>query len=137
MDKVVIKPEIYSFNIDSGQHVSNIAYIQWMEMARIELLNQVGMPLHEIDQQGFAPVLTRTEISYRKPLYLGDRVRVELWLTKLANISARMAFRFYRNEDELVAEASQDGLFFSLASKRPYKLSAEQKAGFARFAEAP
>jgi len=135
METIVIRPQIYSFNIDSGQHVSNIAYIQWMEIARIELLNQVGMPLHEIDRQGFAPVLTHTEISYKKPLYLGDQVKVELWLSKLANISARMAFRIYRDEDELVAEASQEGLFFSLTDKRPYKLSPEQKARFARFAQ--
>lgn len=136
MDKVVIHPQIFSFNIDASRHVSNIAYIQWMEMARIELLDQVGLPLHDIEQQGFAPVLTRTDIRYRKPLYLGDRVRVEMWLSRLARASATMDFRFYRGEDELVAEGRQDGLFFSLVDKRPYRLSDEQRTRFARYAEA-
>ena len=63
-----IKP-IYKYEIDSGQHVSNIAYVQWMEVGRLKLMEEVGLPAHEVKLKGFVPALIRTEICYKKPLF--------------------------------------------------------------------
>lgn len=133
LETVTIEPQIYTYDIDSGHHVSNITYIKWMEIGRIKLLETVGMPVHEIEKLGFAPVLTRTEISYKKPLYLGDKVRVELFLSKLRKISGKIKFNFIKDTDEVVAEGEQEALFFSLTTKRPYKLTEEQRLMFARY----
>jgi acyl-CoA thioester hydrolase len=43
----LIRP-IYTFQIDYAQHVSNIVYIQWMEIARLKLLEEAGLPVHVI-----------------------------------------------------------------------------------------
>jgi len=133
MEKIIIEPEIYTYDIDFGHHVSNITYIKWMEIGRIKLLETVGMPVHEIEKFGFFPLLTRTEISYKKPLYLGDKVRIELFLLKLKKISGSIQFKFIRGTDELVAEGEQNALFFSLTTKRPYKLTEEQRLLFAKY----
>ncbi|GMR05622.1 MAG: thioesterase family protein [Gammaproteobacteria bacterium] len=130
MKLITFEPQIYTYDIDSGQHVSNISYIKWMEIGRIKLLEKVGMPVHEVEKLGFAPVLTRTEIAYKKPLYLGDKVRVQLYLTKLRRISGEIQFNFFNGLDELVAEGKQGALFFSLSTKRAYKLSEEQRSRF-------
>lgn len=127
------EPEIYTYNIDAGQHVSNIAYIQWMEIGRLKLLEEAGLPIHELTKRSIAPILRSTEIKYSKPLYLGDRVRVELWISELKKISAVMQFRFLRQPDELVATGKQEGLFFSLETKKPYKLSQEERDRFLAF----
>ena len=60
------------------EHVNNAVYIQWMEVGRVKLLEALVMPTHEIAKQGFSPVLVQTHIDYKSPLYLGDRVQVEL-----------------------------------------------------------
>ncbi len=133
MPKITIEPEIYTYDIDSGHHVSNISYIKWMEIGRLRLLAEVGMPVHEIEKFGFAPVLTRTVIAYKKPLYLGDKIRIELFLSKLGKISATIKFNFIKEPDEIVAEGEQDGLFFSLATKRAHKLTDEQRMLFAMY----
>ena len=133
MGKIVLAPQIYTFDIDSNQHVSNITYIRWMEMGRIKLLEQVGMPVHQIEKLGFAPVLARTEISYKKPLYLGDEVRIELSLSKLRKVSGTIRFDFIRGADERVAAGEQEALFFSQETKKVYKLSDEQRMKFADY----
>ena len=130
METITIEPDIHSYHIDSGRHVSNIVYIKWMEAGRLKMLEQVGMPVHELETSGVAPALTRTEINYRKPLYLGDRVRVELYLSELRKISGKIRFTFYRGEDEIVAEGEQEAVFFNLETKRPYRLSTEQRERF-------
>ena len=124
-----IKP-IYTYEIDSGQHVSNIAYVQWMEVGRLKLLEEVGLPVHEIKLKGFVPALIRTEIRYKKPLFLGDEVRVVLWISELKNASATMRFEFYNQLNDIVAEGEQVGLFIKVDSQRPHKLSAVDRARF-------
>ena len=34
--------EIYTFDIDFAQHVSNITYIRWLEMGRLQFLADAG-----------------------------------------------------------------------------------------------
>ena len=102
MEKVIFTEEIYTFQIDFAGHVSNITYIEWMEIGRLKLLEAVGLPVNKIvEELGLLPTLIRTEIQYKKQLFLGERVRVEVWLSKLRNVSAIMEFRFYNAKKEL------------------------------------
>ena len=130
MKKIEYTKPIYTYEIDSGQHVSNIAYVQWMEVGRLKLLEEVGLPVHEIKSKGFVPALIRTEIRYKKPLFLGDEVRVVLWVSELKNASATMRFEFYNQLNDIVAEGEQVGLFIKVDSQRPHKLSALDRARF-------
>lgn len=133
MKKIIFEQDIYTCDIDSSRHVSNISYIKWMEFGGNKLSVAVGIAAHEIDKLGFAPVLVRTEIDYKKPLYLGDSVRVELFLSELKKISGNMTFHFYNQHEELVAVGVQKGLFFSLENKKPYRLPEEQRQRFTQY----
>ena len=130
MQKICFELEVYSFHIDFIGHVNNIVYVQWMEIGRTKLLEAIGQPTHEIINQGFVPVLVQTNIIYKSPLFLGDRVQVELWLSELRNASAIMQFRFYNAEGILAAEGSQKGLFADRKSMRPRRLRPEERALF-------
>ena len=122
--------EIYTYQIDFAHHVSNITYIQWMEIGRSKLLEAVGLPVPQIAQQGFLPVLVHTEIFYKQPLYLGDRVGLNLWLSELRGASARIEFRFYNGEEILVAMGNQKGLFVDPNTQRPRRLEPHQRKLF-------
>ncbi|MBW9276021.1 MAG: acyl-CoA thioesterase [Candidatus Thiodiazotropha sp. (ex. Lucinisca nassula)] len=130
MKKIEYTKTIYTYEIDASQHASNIAYIQWMEVARLRLLEKVGLPIHEIKSKGFVPALVRTNISYKKPLFIGDEVRVVLWLSELRSMSANMSFEFYNQHNQLVATGEQAGLFISLEKQRPHKLSQQDRKRF-------
>jgi acyl-CoA thioester hydrolase len=127
MQKITVNLEVYTYQIDFAGHVSNIVYIQWMEIARIKLLEAIGLPTHEIAKAGFIPVLVQTEISYKQPLYLGDRVQVDLWLEELKNASAIMAFQMTNQAGAIAAEGRQKGIFFDTETQRPKRLTAEQR----------
>ena len=133
MQKIGFELEVYSFHIDFIGHVNNTVYVQWMEIGRTKLLEAVGMPTHEIFQQGFAPVLVQTSITYRSPLYLGDQVRLEMWISELRQASAIMQFRFYNQQETLVAEGWQKGLFVDRDTMRPRRLCSEERALFAPY----
>jgi acyl-CoA thioester hydrolase len=133
MKKLVFDLDIYTFQIDFANHVSNIVYIKWMEIGRTKLLEAVGLPIEQLTARGIAPVLARTEIAYKEPLYLGDRVRIEVWILELRRASAQIAYRFYKDGDVLAAEGSQKGLFIHLDTKAPYRMGADMRARFLRY----
>ena len=75
MKKITFDLPIYTFQIDFAGIVSNIVYIEWMEIGRMKLLETVGMPIHEIQEDGIVPVLTHTSIDYKRPFRLGHKTR--------------------------------------------------------------
>jgi len=133
MPKLAFDLEIYSYQIDFAQHVSNIVYIEWMEIGRLQLLKAMGMPIDQIAQQGFHPILVETQISYKKPFFLGEAVRGHVWVTELAKVSVWLEFSFADEKDETRATGRQRGLFVDSATSRPKRLTAEQAAIFERF----
>lgn len=135
MKKIEVELPIYTFQIDFVGHVSNIVYIQWMEIGRLELLKAAGLPVHQITSQGIVPVLISTQIVYKQPLFLGDRARAEVWVSELRRASACLEFRFYNDEDVLCASGSQRGLFVHRESLRPYRMPREFRAAFWPFLE--
>ncbi|MBE9181523.1 acyl-CoA thioesterase [Oculatella sp. LEGE 06141] len=130
MQTISFELEVYSYQIDFIGHVNNTVYVQWMEIGRTKLLQAIGLPTHEIFKQGFVPVLVHTTIAYKSPLYLGDRVQVEMWLTELKNASAVMQFRFYNEQHTLAAEGFQKGLFADRQTMRPRRLLPAERALF-------
>lgn len=127
MDKVVFELPVYTFQIDFVGHVSNIVYVEWMEIGRAKLLDAMDLSIDQIAAKGIAPVLVSTQIDYREPLFLGDSVRIEVWISELRQASARIEFRFFKEGDVLVATGSQRGLFVHRDSMRPYRMTREMR----------
>jgi len=130
MGKVAFELDVYPFQIDYVGHVSNIVYIQWMEIGRTKLLEEIGLPLNILEKKGIAPILVQTEIRYKKAIYVEEKVKIELWVSELKNASAIMKFNFYNTNGELAAFGSQQGLFIHREAVKPYRLTQEERAAF-------
>ncbi|MBA4032593.1 MAG: acyl-CoA thioesterase [Planctomyces sp.] len=135
MEVVTYQIPIYPYQIDFMRHVSNIAYIQWMEIGRCLLLDEIGMSVATIAKQGFGPVLVETQISYKMPLHLGDTVTGKIWISELNNVSAWMEFEFAKQDGLVAATGRQRGLFVDLETNRPRRLSPAQRLLFEPFVE--
>jgi acyl-CoA thioester hydrolase len=101
-----------------------------MEIGRIRLLNAIGLPVEQTESAGFVPVLIETQITYKRPLFLGDSVEVELWLSELTGIFAWMEFRFLKVGGEEVARGRQKGIFMNVRTSRPKRLTEDERAIF-------
>ena len=132
--RVELDLEIYTFDIDFAGHVSNITYIRWLEIGRLRLLDDAGLPVSALLEQGLAPVLARTEIDYRSALRLGDPVHLSMWMEELRAASATMRCEV-TSGPRLVATARQTGLFVRTATGRPHRLAPELRACFEPFVQ--
>ena len=123
--------EVFTFDIDFAGHVSNIAYIRWLEMTRVRFLDAMGLPIDELVASGVAPIIAGTEIAYLRPIRLREPVAIELWLPELRAASATMRFDVRAgSERELAARASQRGLFVHLESGRPARMPVAARQAF-------
>ncbi len=134
--RVALDLEVFTFDIDFAGHVSNLTYLRWLEIGRLALLKEAGHPIEALVAEGVAPVLTRTEIDYRRPLRLGDPVRLELVVAELRGASATLASEI-TTAGHVAAAARQTGVFVDLATGRPRRLAPDVREAFARFVAPP
>ena len=51
MNKLNFELEVYTYQIDIVGHLSNIIYIEWMEIGRLKLLEAIGLPVTELTKK--------------------------------------------------------------------------------------
>ena len=94
--------QVMFFDTDCGGVVSNIAYLRFIEIARTLLAEDLGLALTEMAGNQRYPVVVRTEIDYRRPAKLGDRLVIEGWLSRVERVRFWCGFQITRPADHLV-----------------------------------
>jgi len=133
MNKLTYEVVAYTYQIDFVGHVSNIVYIQWMEIGRLKLLEAIGLPISELAKTNVAPVLVETNIRYKKSIYVEEKVQIEIWFSELMNASAIMEFRFYNENGELAASGQQKGLFINRETMKVHRMTDEERKLLGKF----
>ncbi|MDA3861885.1 MAG: thioesterase family protein [Melioribacteraceae bacterium] len=133
MKKLNFELEVYTFHIDIVGHLSNIIYVEWMEIGRIKLLDEMGLPVTELTKKDIFPILVNTNITYKQPIFYGEKVRAEVWISKLNAASAIIEFRFIKNDGILAATGNQKGLFITGNTGKPFRIPNEDRKLFEKF----
>ena len=133
--KVSFEQQVYTYDIDYAGHVSNIVYLRWMETARAKLLEAAGKPVQELLREGIVPILAGTTIEYRRPILLDDRIRVEIWLSRMRGVTARIEVRFFDGEGRLAASGWHRGVFLNAETQRPLRLPPALRSALEPFLE--
>jgi acyl-CoA thioester hydrolase len=86
----------------------------------------------------FYPALAQTTVAYKAPLFLSDRVWVEMWLSALGYSSTIMHFQFFNatskteniRDQVMVAEGYQRNMFVDKDSWKTRRFTREEKMLF-------
>lgn len=91
-------------------------YLAWFETARVDMLDQVGLPYVDLEKQGyFLPVFGAT-IDYRKAARFHDVITVVTTIDSLPRAKLTVAYRIERGE-ELLATGQTQHAFMSPEGK--------------------
>lgn len=92
------------FDTDCGGVVHNIAYLRMIETCRTKLAAKMGLALSDMAETSLFPVVTRTEIDYRRPAKLGDELEIHGRLEKMSRARFWCAFAMRRKgcEEDLI-----------------------------------
>ena len=128
--------QVMFFDTDCGAVVHNIAYLRFIEIARTLLAEQLGMKLVNMAETRLYPVVVRTEIDYRKPARLGDRLVVNGRLDSVGRMRFWCAFEIVRPADgALIAESRQALALIQMPAGKPVRLPADWSTRFAHLRE--
>lgn len=113
-------------DMDSFGHVNNVVFLRYLEQARVDWMFTTAK---EAGVEGFSlgTVVARHEIDYKRPLvYRADPVRVETWVTRIANASFTVAYEV-KDDDYVYATASTVLVPYDLGQTRPRRVTPHER----------
>lgn len=119
------REEVMFFDTDCGQVVHNIAYLRMIETCRTRLAAKLGMDLPTMLATHIFPVVTRTEIDYKRPAKLGDWITVRGRLGEISHARFWCHFEMIRESDGVrLVTARQSLALVRMPEGRPTRLPA-------------
>ena len=106
------KVQYYETDMMGLTHHSN--YIRWMEEARVDFLDQLGVPYAEMEARGVLSPVKSLACDYQKPCAFGDEV--EITVTPAAFNGVVLSIRYeMRNQKtgEQVCSARSEHVFLN------------------------
>ncbi len=123
------REEVMFFDTDCGGVVHNIAYLRMIETCRTRLAAKMGMDLRTMSQTRLYPVVTRTEIDYKRPAKLGDWLVIRGTLSEVARARFWCVFEMIREADgALLVTARQALALVQMPEGKPARLPADWAA---------
>lgn len=126
MPEMTTREEVMFFDTDCGGVVHNIAYLRMIETCRTHLATSMGMDLATMAETQLFPVVVRTEIDYRRPAKLGDKLVIHGTLEKLERARFWVNFTMCREGDEKPLITCRQALAcVQMPAGRPQRLPAD------------
>lgn len=105
--------------IDLQGHVSNLAYVGWMQDVAIEHSAAVGWPMRRYIESGAGWVVRSHFIEYLRPAFADERLSAHTWVPRFDQRSTPRRYLFLRETDGvLLARAETSWVFVDLATGR-------------------
>ena len=114
-------------DIDELGHVSNVAYVRWVQEAARAHSEASGFGMAEYQKLGAVWVVRRHDIEYLLPAFAGDAIRLTTWVESWNAASAERRTRIVRGGEELARATT---LWVLVANGRPKRIPPEMRAAF-------
>lgn len=117
--------------IDQQGHVSNLAYVAWMQDLAIEHSTAAGWPMERYLALGAGWVVRSHFIEYLRPAFAADVIEAHTWVPEFTRRSTPRRFLFLRQADrQPLARAETRWVFVDLTTGRRRPLPDELLAAF-------
>lgn len=117
--------------IDVQGHVSNLAYVGWMQDVAIEHSAALGWPMRRYLELGAGWVVRSHFIEYLRPAFADQVMSAHTWVPRFDQRSTPRRYLFVRDEDRVVlARAETLWVFVDLTTGRRRRIPAELLEAF-------
>lgn len=119
--------KVRGYHLDVYQHVNNARYLEFLEEARWQWLEQADA-FDWMAARKLAFVVVNININYRRPAVLGDLLQIDSEVIQLNSKSGVLAQRVVLEKDQIpVADASLTFVCIDLTSQKAVPLEGELK----------
>ena len=96
-------------------------YAQYLEMARVEWLRDLGISYKKMEEEGVMLPVIDLSIKYVKPALYDDLITVKVFLKKKPAVRIEFDYEITNEVGELLATANTVLVFMDMKRKRPMK----------------
>lgn len=110
------------YETDQMGMIHHANYVHWMEEARIDYLDQVGMGYKKMEEAGVISPVLKISCRYKKMVKFDDVVLVHMKLVEYNGIKYKVAYRMVDAETGKLRTLSESEHCFLTAQGRPTNL---------------
>lgn len=121
---------VRSYELDAQGHVNYAVYLNYLEYARVAIMERLGLPFEAFIQRGTFVVIAEAHLKYLHPAKLGDTLSVTLEGLRAGRTG--MSFRqdiFIEGSDRGILEAELRAVFINRKG-RPIPIPQDFKKAF-------
>lgn len=96
-------------------------YAQYLELGRIDWLNQLGISYKWMEDNGVMLPVYNLSISFKKSATFDDQLRIVTELRQTPSVRIIFDYKIYNQIDDLLTVASTELIFINKDSNRPMK----------------
>jgi acyl-CoA thioester hydrolase len=97
---------------DAMQRAHHSNFLIWFEAARIDLLDQIGLPYQEIESKGYYIPVLSAQVEYLKPVSFNDQLSIQVMLKEKPKVRFSFQYQISLN-NELIAKGSTEHVFIN------------------------
>lgn len=88
------------YDTDAMGIVHHANYVRYLELARVRFLQEHDEPYKRYVAQGYHVVVTRVDVSLKRPTRFDELLRVTCWLERVRNATLAFGYQIH-NDDQL------------------------------------
>lgn len=96
------KQRVYYADTDAYGVVWHGTYLRWMEAARVEFCDILGIDLVQLKQEDIAIPVTNINIRYKSSAFLNEKIVIETVLTEISPLTATFSQTIKNADTNLV-----------------------------------
>lgn len=96
-------------------------YAQYLELARIEWLDTLGISYKKMEEEGVMLPVYNLNITYKKSAVFDDEIRIETTLRKIPSARIIFDYKIYNSNEDLLTIASTELVFINVKTNRPMR----------------
>ena len=100
--KNYLEHKVYYSDTDAYGVVWHGSYLRWMEMGRVELCEQAGLNLINLEKMDIAMPVTNMNVRYKASARLDDDIIIETWIEKFNSLSVTFGQLIKSKKDEKI-----------------------------------
>jgi acyl-CoA thioester hydrolase len=120
MEKFIQEIQLRWSDLDPNGHLRHSVYYDWGALCRVSFLEQHQFTIPLMQRLGIGPILLREECTFRREIKMGDKVTIDLQLSKAKKDFSRWSIKhtISKNDDTLSALLIVDGAWLDLNKRK-------------------
>ncbi len=96
-------------------------YAQYLEIARIEWLEELGISYKSLEEEGVMLPVFELNVKYHKPVTFDEKLKIETRLRELPNVKIIFDYSIYNEKGEKVTSAITVLVFMDAKTRKPIR----------------